>query len=474
MNGFPKKPLGGLKPTFEGHRREPIMLKLLVMGGSPFFQEKVFLFFKDRYQLTMTDSAKEGLSLLQAYKPPMVLLGAQLTDMTGLEILKYLQQELPQSKAILFSTFQDMDTTIQAMKFGAYDYVLEEVDLQELDYKIQKAIRILTLNTKLSPLKEPPAFSSHGYTLIGQSKAMRDIYKFIGLISNTTASVGIRGETGTGKKLMAQVIHQNSPNREGPFVTVDCTTIVETLSESTLYGHEKGSFTGAVERQRGLFEMAAEGTIFLDEIADLPLSMQGKLLRFLQDKEYQRIGGTSQKKSNARIVVATNRDLYQAIAQGKFRKDLYYRLKVLTIYIPPLRERREDIPLLIQHFLHKINREHHTRVLKIEDRAVQLLSEYDWPGNVREMENLLTLACILGKEEVILEETVKEILNRSQRLPHDRPQDNPTVSSLGEAEEEILKRTLKATQGNLTQAAKLLKISRPTLRAKIQKYRLSL
>jgi two-component system response regulator AtoC len=306
--------------------------------------------------------------------------------------------------------------------------------------------------------------------LIGQSKAMRDIYKFIGLISNTTALVGIRGETGTGKKLMAQVIHQNSPNREGPFVTVDCTTIVETLSESTLYGHEKGSFTGAVESHRGLFEMAAEGTIFLDEIADLPLSMQGKLLRFLQDKEYQRIGGTSQKKSNARIVVATNRDLYQAIAQGKFRKDLYYRLKVLTVYIPPLRERREDIPLLIRHFMHKINREHHTSVLKIEDRAVQLLMEYDWPGNVREMENLLTLACVLGKEEVILEETVKEILNRSQRLPYDRP----NVSSLGEAEEEILKRALKTTQGNLTQAAKLLKISRPTLRTKIQKYRLSL
>ena len=416
----------------------------------------------------MTDSGEEGLSMLRACKPPMVLLGAHLPDMIGLEILKRLQRELPQSKTILFSTHQDMNTTIQAMKLGAYDYVLEDIDLEELDHKIQKAIRVLTLNEKISPLKEPESFSLPGFTLIGQSKAMRDIYKFIGMISNTTASVGIRGETGTGKKLMAQVIHQNSPHGEGPFVTVDCTTIVETLSESTLYGHEKGSFTGAIESQRGLFEMAAEGTIFLDEIADLPLSMQGKLLRFLQDKEYHRIGGTSQKKSNARIVVATNRDLYQAIAQGKFRKDLYYRLKVLTAYIPPLRERREDIPLLIQHFLHKINRDHHTGVLKIEDRAVQLLIDYDWPGNVRELENLLTLASVLGKEEVILEETVKEILNRSQRLPHDRP----PVSSMGEAEEEIIKKALKTAQGNLTQAAKLLKISRPTLRAKIQKYNL--
>jgi two-component system, NtrC family, response regulator AtoC len=444
--------------------------ELIIMGGSPSFQKRLSHFFKSRYKIKMAGSGEEGLAMLRTCQPPMVLLSATLPDMTGLEIFKRLQQELPQSKTILFSPLQDMNTTIQAMKLGAYDYVLEDIDLEELDHKIQKALRVLTLNEQISPLKAPESIPSPGFTLIGQSKAMRDIYKLIGLISNTTASVGIRGETGTGKKLMAQVIHQNSPNREGPFVTVDCTTIVETLSESTLYGHEKGSFTGAVESQRGLFEMADEGTIFLDEIADLPLSMQGKLLRFLQDKEYHRIGGTSQKKSNARIIVATNRDLYQAIAQGKFRKDLYYRLKVLTVFIPPLRERREDIPLLIRHFLYKINREHHTNVLKIEDRAVQLLTDYDWPGNVREMENLLTLACILGKEEVILEETVKEILNRSQRLPHD----HPPASSLGEAEEEIIKRALKNARGNLTQAARSLKISRPTLRAKIQKYKLSI
>jgi two-component system response regulator AtoC len=444
--------------------------KLLIIGGLPAFQKKVHHFFQSGYQVSTTGAGREALSLLGNGQPAMVLLGADLPNGNSLEILRHLQQHFPRTKAILFSTFQDMNTTIQAMKLGAYDYVLEDISLEELDHKILKAVRILTLNEKIPPVEEPKSFPLPALTLIGQSQAMRELYKFIGLISNTTALVGIRGETGTGKKLVAQVIHQNSPNQEGPFVTVDCTTIVETLSESTLYGHEKGSFTGAVESHRGLFETAAEGTIFLDEIADLPLSMQGKLLRFLQDKEYQRIGGTSQKKSNARIVVATNRDLYQAIAQGKFRKDLYYRLKVLTIFIPPLRERREDIPLLIQHFLHKINREHHTRVLKIEDRAVQLLSQYDWPGNVREMENLLTLACILGKEEVILEETVKEILNRSQRLPYDRP----NITSLGDAEEEILKRALKTTRGNLTQAAKLLKISRPTLRAKIQKYQLSL
>jgi two-component system response regulator AtoC len=442
---------------------------LLIIGGPPAFHDRVRRHFQDGYDIRTTFSGKEALPLLMNFRPAMVLLGAPLPDADSLEILQRIQREFPHSKTILFSTFQDMNTTIQAMKLGAYDYVLEDISLQELDHKIQKAIRILTLNNKISPLKEPPVFSSTSLTLIGQSKAIRDLYKFIGLISETNASVGIRGETGTGKELVARVIHQNSANRQEPFVTVDCTTIVETLSESTLYGHERGSFTGAVSSQPGLFEVAGSGTIFLDEIADLPLSLQGKLLRFLQDKEYQRIGGRLQKKSQARIIAATNRDLYQAIAQGKFRKDLYYRLKVLTIYIPPLRERREDIPLLIQHFLHKINREHQTGVLKIEDRAVQLLMAYDWPGNVREMENLLTLACILGKEEVILEETVKEILNRSQRLPQDRP----IVSSLVQAEEEILKKTLKETQGNLTQAAKILKISRPTLRAKIHKYNLT-
>ena len=443
--------------------------KLLIIGGRPAFRKKILHFFRDGYQVSVAESGREALPPLGNGQPAMVLLGADLPDGRSLEILQHLQQHCPRTKAILFSPFQDMNTTIQAMKLGAYDYVLEDIGLEELEHRIQKAVRILTLNEQISPVQEPESLSLPSLNLIGQSPAMRELYKFIGLISNTTASVGIRGETGTGKKLVAQVIHQNSPNQDGPFVTVDCTTIVETLSESTLYGHEKGSFTGAVESHQGLFETAAAGTIFLDEIADLPLSMQGKLLRFLQDREYQRIGGTSQKKSKARIVVATNRDLYQAIAQGKFRKDLYYRLKVLTVYIPPLRERREDIPLLIQHFMHKINREHHTKVLKIEDRAVERLIEYDWPGNVREMENLLTLACVLGKEEVILEETVKEILHRSQRLPQDRP----TFSSLGEAEEEILKRALQTTRGNLTQAARLLKISRPTLRAKIQKYRLA-
>jgi two-component system response regulator AtoC len=445
------------------------MHKVLIIGGNPSFRQRLAGFLEGRYELVAARSKEEWQASLKTWKPSMVLLGDSPPGMEPLELVKLVGRELPHSKVILLSSNQDMNATIQAMKLGAYDYVPADIDLEELDRKIEKGIRLIILDAKIAPLTPPESLLSEGYTLIGRSKALLDIYKFIGLIANTTVSVGIRGETGTGKKLMAQVIHENSPNKDGPFVTVDCTTIVETLSESTLYGHEKGSFTGAVDSQRGLFEVAAGGTIFLDEIADLPFTLQGKLLRFLQDKEYHRIGGVAHKKSNARIIVATNRDLYQAVAQGKFRKDLYYRMKVLTVCIPPLRERCEDIPLLVQHFLHKINRDHNTGVLKIEDKAVRLLLEYEWPGNVRELENLLTLACILGKQEVILEETVREILVRSKRRP-----DSSTVSWLGEAEEEIIRRALSTANGNLTQAAKLLKISRPTLRSKIQKYKLAI
>jgi transcriptional regulator with PAS, ATPase and Fis domain len=237
-----------------------------------------------------------------------------------------------------------------------------------------------------------------------------------------------------------------------------------------LYGHEKGSFTGAYKAQPGQFEIAADGTIFLDEIADIPLSLQSKLLRFLQEKEYQPVGSSQPKKSNARIIVATNRDLFRAISDGRFRKDLYYRLKVLTIFIPPLRDRREDIPLLIRHFLHKINSRHQTGVLRIEDRAVQALMEYDWPGNVRELENLLTQACVLGRDAVILEDIVKSILDKSLRLPPGRE----PVPTLADTEKNAVRNAIMFTRGNLSEAARLLNISRPTLRSKIRKYGLEI
>ena len=440
--------------------------KLLVIYTKRAFQNRLLKFFEEDFEIKIAGTGNMGLYLLEASKPDVVLLGVHLPDMDGLEILKHIQTHFRHIKTMLLAPFQDMQSTIQAMQLGAYDYVLEDIGLKELEEKIKKAISIATLGRELSPVTDPESSSGHADTIIGQSQEMRDIYKFIGLVSNINASVGILGETGTGKELVARAIHQNSANRDEPFITVDCTTIVETLTESTLYGHEKGSFTGAMESHRGQFEIAGNGTIFLDEISELPLSLQGKLLRFLQEKEYHRVGGTEVIRSNARIIAATNKNLFNAVAQGRFRKDLYYRLSIFTIHIPLLRERKEDIPLLIRYFLNRIKLQYNTGPLKIEDRAVQRLMEYHWPGNVRELENLLTRACLMGRQQVIMEDTVTKIFKKKQeKSPEYAP-----VCSLEEAEQTAVKNALKATNGNLTQAAELLKTSRPTLRKKIHKY----
>ncbi|MEW5725300.1 MAG: sigma 54-interacting transcriptional regulator, partial [Thermodesulfobacteriota bacterium] len=295
--------------------------RLLIIGGSAGFRERLLPFLETRYKVKCSDHGAEALEMLGACRPAVVLLGAKLPDMNGLDILTAIRRDFPKTKTILFSGSENMAVTIQAAKHGAFDCVLEDVEPGRLDQKIQEALRLQTLTEKIKPVPQPAATDWEGQDIIGRTPAMREIYKFIGRISNTNATVGIRGETGTGKELVARVIHQNSANRHEPFITVDCSTIVETLSESTLYGHEKGSFTGAVDTRPGQFEIAGEGTIFLDEIAEIPLALQAKLLRFLQEKEYQPVGSRRPRKSNARIIVATNRDLYRSISEGKFRKD---------------------------------------------------------------------------------------------------------------------------------------------------------
>lgn len=440
--------------------------RLVIVGGSPAYKKSLVPIFQGKYNLEWVGKGREGLDRLKDRRSSVVLLDAMLPDMSGLEFLDRITRDGIPNKTILFYYRENMALTIHATKLGAFDCIPASLDRGALERKVQQAFHVLKLAEKIKPVPPTDHTEFDENEIIGGTHAMREIYKFIGRISNTNAVVGIRGETGTGKELVARVIHSNSANRDQPFITVDCSTLVETLSESTLYGHEKGSFTGAHKTHPGQFEIAGDGTIFLDEIADIPLSLQSKLLRFLQEKEYQPVGSNQPKKSNARIIAATNRDLYRAISDGRFRKDLYYRLKVLTIFIPPLRERREDIPLLIRHFLHKINRRHKTGVLRIEDRAVQALMEYEWPGNVRELENLLTQACLLGRDEVILEDVVKSILNKSRRWETDRA----PVPTLAEVEKNAVRKAILFTHGNLSEAARLLNISRPTLRSKIRKY----
>jgi two-component system response regulator AtoC len=428
-------------------------------------------FMSSRFHLEWAAGNSDVVPRIAKLKPAVVLMDIMFPDIDGIALLEEITLKCPASKIIVVTQFQNMDFIIKASRLGVYDYVPKEISPRILEEMINKASKIAGLENKLPDLSNESSCASQGSVIVGQSEAIRNIFKLIGNISNSRVTVAILGETGTGKELVARVIHENSPAKDEPFVAVDCTTIVETLAESTLFGHQKGAFTGAVESHKGKFEIAGSGTIFFDEVSELPLDIQGKLLRFLQEKEFDRVGGERRHQSNARIIAATNRALSQLVKQGRFRKDLYFRLKVLTLHLPPLRERKEDIQLLITHFASKIKRVYGVPSVRIEDSAIRLLQEYSWPGNVREMENLLTRLAIMAQGEMILEETVEEHLETSRNLdPFDKQL--PTYSSLAEVEKKAIQETLSHTRWNITSAARILSISRPTLRKKIKEYQL--
>jgi two-component system response regulator AtoC len=330
-------------------------------------------------------SATEGLKQCTVFDPHVIILDIRLPDMNGLEVLQELIRN-GRKNIIIITAFHDMDITIKAMKFGAFDYIPKPIDVEELDRVIDKALKSSSSTRTAEAVSIDPSLSFVEGKIIGKSRGMKEIFKAIGVLSENRITVLIEGETGTGKELIARAIHQNSPYKEHPFRAVNCSTIVGTLLESELFGHEKGAFTGASSSKRGKFELAGQGTIFLDEIGEIPFELQSKLLRFLQEKEFERLGGEKRIQSNARVIAATNKDLWEMVQDGAFREDLYYRLNVATIKIPPLRERRSDIPLLVERILQKINYELNKGIRKVEEEALKKMTEYDWPGNVRELE----------------------------------------------------------------------------------------
>jgi two-component system response regulator AtoC len=301
---------------------------------------------------------------------------------------------------------------------------------------------------------------------------MKEIFKSIGLLSENMVTVLIEGETGTGKELIARAIHYHSQYKDQPLLAINCSAIVGALLESELFGHEKGSFTGAIASKKGKFELEGDGTIFLDEVSEIPFELQAKLLRFLQEKEFEHVGGERNLKSNARVIAATNKDLRMMVRNGSFREDLYYRLSVATIEVPPLRERKSDIPLLIEYVLRKINVELYRNIKKVEEKAVSRLMNYDWPGNVRELENILTRAAITTQGEVILDEFISPLLGREDKATGER--DALNIVSLQEIEKEHILKVLSHTRWHLGNSCKLLGISRPTLRQKLKEYGISI
>jgi two-component system response regulator AtoC len=352
------------------------------------------------------------------------------------------------------------------MKYGAFDYIHKPIDINELDVSVNRVVEALKIKEKLSLYLNDQKIQYKLDTIIGKSKPIQQIFKLIGLTCNNKATVLVQGESGTGKELIARAIHYNGILKNEPFVGINCSALVETLLESELFGHEKGAFTHALYTKKGKFELAGSGTIFLDEVGELPLNTQAKILRFLQEKEFERVGGEKNIKSDARIIAATNKNLAKNVREGTFREDLFFRLKVITINVPPLRERKSDIPLLVDFFLHKISKELHKKPRQISKKALDKIIQYEWPGNVRELENVLTRAVVLSREKVIMKEHIS-IFSEAEEY---RAPENNLFKSLEEIEKEHIIKVLLNVNGQKGKACELLKISRPTLRKKIQKH----
>lgn len=442
------------------------MSKILVIDDEHSILESLEMFLGEKgHEVHKAATAKEGLDLFHRCEPDVVILDIRLPDIDGLEVLSRITGHATPSKVIMITAFHDMESTIQAMKKGAYDYFHKPFDPDDVEKAVNRALEILEVDrvTSLEDVSEP--FSTQDI-IVGKSHKMEKIFKMIGLLCQNRATVCVQGETGTGKELIARMIHRNSQFSHEPFVTLDCSAVVETLLESELFGHDKGSFTGASQAKPGRIELAGAGTLLLDEVGELPLSLQGKLLGFLERREYMRVGGQQNLESRCRVIAATNRDLSAMVRKGGFKEDLYFRLNVVNIFVPPLRERLEDIPDLVEYFLQKINRELGTRVTKLQRGVMERLSSHRWEGNVRELENVLVEAVVRARGSVVFLEEIEAILG----VKHELPAAGLSSYSLPQMEKEHIENTLMLNQWNRTKSAKMLGISLPTLRSKIRKY----
>jgi len=445
------------------------MNRILVIEDEASLRRSLAIFLGEKgYEVRTAATAAEGLAQLTGFDPMVIILDVRLPDASGLDILRPIKEQAPKTRVIMITAYHDMDTTIQAMKRGAFDYLNKPLDIDELERSVSRATHLPKSSQASLRTVGGVADDATEYQLVGRSKAMRQIFKTIGLLATNRATVLISGETGTGKEVIARVIHDNSPHCREPFVTVDCTTLVSTLMESELFGHEKGAFTDASAAKPGRLEMAGQGTIFFDEIGDLCSSLQAKLLGFLERREFTRVGGTRILHSRARIICATNRSLEEMAAVGDFRSDLLFRLKVATVQVPPLRERLEDLEDLVPFFLYRIFKELGLEITMIEKGVMELLRSYRWPGNVRELLNALTKAALECRDEVLLVDAIKAALASSD----DPSRVSEGFPTLAEAEKRHLEAALRLTNWNVSAAARVLGVTRPTLRSRMLKHKI--
>jgi len=443
------------------------MKSILIIDDDPLIRKTLSSHLsKADYEVSMAEDGEEGLRSYEESMPDLTILDIRLPDMSGIEVLSRIKEKDKNASIIIMTAYDDMKTTVDAIKVGAFEYLVKPLDYVELDLTINKAFQMQSLEDKVSYLVEEQQKEYTIDNIIGRSQQMREVFKLIGSVANTRTNIFIQGESGTGKELVAKAIHFNSPYNREPFIVINCSAISDTLLESELFGHVKGAFTDAVCETKGKFEIAGKGTLFLDEVGDVSPNLQSKLLRVIETRDFMKVGGEKVLKTEARIIAATNQDLKTLIEQGKFREDLYYRLKVVEIFLPPLRERKEDIPDLVAYLLEKINRELRKNVKKIPPEVIKLLKDLSWNGNVRELENALTRAVILAKGDVILAENLPVDTGKKRIFPEE-------LMSLRDVEKKYIQHVLNASKGNKTRASQILKITRPTLDKKIKEYKLN-
>ena len=453
--------------------KEGVKKSILIVDDEIGTRESLKMILKADYQVFLAKNAEETFQQLETHPFDLILLDIILPDTDGLRVLEKIKQRDPEQMVIMITATKTVKTAVEAMKLGAYDYITKPFDVDELRLIISRALSTQALKEENQRLWMEIDRSFGFDNIIGKSKVMKDIFKIVRQVANTRSTVLIMGESGTGKELIARAIHYHSPRKNHPFVTINCAAIPDTLIESELFGHEKGAFTNAIERKLGRFEIAHQGTLFLDEIGELSLMTQAKILRFLEEKEFNRVGGSKTIKVDVRLIAATNKDLPQQVKKGEFREDLFYRINVVPILLPPLRERKEDIPLLIDHFIKKFNSENQKNVKGVTPEALEAMINYDWPGNVRELENLIERVVALTQNEYIHQEELPipfTSISRTNGLKESVLSGRLSFTKAEEEfEREIILDALRRTKFVQSHAAELLGISRRILKYKMDK-----
>ena len=453
----------------------PKTTKILVVDDDPGHLVSVKTIIRSwGYGVEIAEDGSVAVDMVKSTPMDLILMDVRMTQMGGIEALRQIKVYNPTIPVIIMTAYSSVDSAVEAIKSGAYEYLIKPLDFEVLKLTIERASEHAGLKEENRALKEHLQSDYDIANIIGRSQPMKKLIEMMSMIAPSEATVMITGDSGTGKELIARSLHFNSPRKDKPLVVVNCAAITETLLESELFGHEKGSFTGADKRREGRFMQADSGTIFLDEIGETSSTMQAKLLRVLQEKEIQRVGGEETLKVDVRIVAATNRDLEKEVAEGNFREDLFYRLNVMPLNVPPLKERREDVPLLAQHFLTKFSDKNRKAIKGFVPLAMDMLVNYDWPGNVRELENAIERAVILATGEHITEAQLPLNITEQYEDLEIRPTGTTQIldgtHSLEDIEKEAIMAALNGSNGNKAEAARRLGVTRKTLHNKLKSY----